>query len=114
MHHSRRSMIVFMLLAMGVLSILAGHSGAEAENMEEQGPAFIDTSAYPPKMKQLNKLFERKCSKCHTLHRAVSADFNPDKWGSYVEKMHERPGSGISPKLSKKILEFLAYYSEHK
>ncbi|MGQ0504494.1 MAG: hypothetical protein ACT4TC_04180 [Myxococcaceae bacterium] len=80
----------------------------------DRGPDAIDVSDYPPKYRDLYKLVETRCSKCHSFSRVVSARLKPDDWKLYVKKMSRRQGSGISPEVGDKIYEFLKYRTERK
>lgn len=79
----------------------------------DKGPATIDVSKYPPDMRAGYKTFAAKCSKCHTLARAINCDFALDEeWERYVKRMMRKPGSEISPPQGKEIFQFVAYDSK--
>ena len=78
----------------------------------DRGPNFIDVSVYPPKMQKYYKIFERKCSRCHTLARPINSEFVGETWRKYVYKMMRKPGSGLTPKTAEPIIEFLIYDSQ--
>lgn len=79
----------------------------------DKGPATIDVSKYPPEMRARYKPFAAKCSKCHTLARAINCDFALDEeWERYVRRMMRKPGSDISSAQGKEIFEFVAYDSK--
>jgi len=80
----------------------------------DKGPATIDVSSYTKKMQDIYKKdFQTKCSKCHTVARAVNAPYAlSDEWKNYIRKMMKKPGSGINPASAKKIFNFLVYDSE--
>ena len=79
----------------------------------DKGPATIDVSKYLPDMRARYKTFVAKCSKCHTLARAVNCDFALDEeWERYVKRMMRKPGSEISSAQGKEIFEFVAYDSK--
>ena len=78
----------------------------------DRGPDSIDVSSYPQKYQDIyNNVFTVRCSKCHSLARAINARLKTDEWVLYVKKMKRRPGSGISEANAEKIVEFLKYYS---
>ena len=79
---------------------------------EDRGPNFIDVSAYPPEMQENYKLFEQKCSRCHTLARPINSEFTGEAWRKYVYKMMRKPGSGLTPKTTEPIIKFLIYDSQ--
>ena len=63
-------------------------------------------------MKTSYKLFATRCSKCHTIARAINSEFVlEDEWERYVKRMMRKPGSGISANDGKTIFEFLAFDS---
>ena len=79
----------------------------------DKGPATIDVSKYPPDMQARYKVFTARCSKCHTIARAINCDFALDEeWERYVKRMMRKPGSEVSPADGKQIFEFLAYDSK--
>ena len=79
----------------------------------DKGPATIDVAKYPADMKARYKLFATRCSKCHTIARAINCEFVlEDEWERYVKRMMRKPGSGISASDGQKIYEFLAFDSK--
>ena len=78
----------------------------------DKGPNFINVSTYPPEMQENYKLFEQKCSRCHTLARPINSEFTGEAWRKYVYKMMRKPGSGLTPKTAEPIIKFLIYDSE--
>ena len=79
----------------------------------DKGPASIDVSKYPPEVQAGYKVFGAKCSKCHTIARAINCDFAlEEEWERYVKRMMRKPGSEIGPADGKQIFEFLAYDSK--
>ena len=79
----------------------------------DKGPATIDVSTYPADMKAAYKLFATRCSKCHTIARAINSEFVlEDEWERYVKRMMRKPGSGISANDGKIVYDFLAFDSK--
>ena len=78
----------------------------------DRGPNFIDVSTYPPEMQENYKLFEQKCSRCHTLARPINSEFVGEAWRKYVYKMMRKPGAGLTPKAVEPIIKFLIYDSQ--
>lgn len=108
---------------LGLAGALAALGAAVALGAQEQldpriaaydkGPAAIDVSRYPADMRGRYKTFASRCSKCHTLARAVNCDFAlDDEWERYVKRMMRKPGSEINSAQGKEIYEFLAYDSK--
>jgi hypothetical protein len=57
-------------------------------------------------------VFARRCSKCHSLARALHSGIQEDSgWIAYVARMRRQPGSGIARSDVAPILRFLHYYS---
>jgi cytochrome c5 len=79
----------------------------------DKGPAKIDVSKYPADMKANYKVFAEKCSKCHTIARAINSEFaTEDEWERYVKRMMNKGGSMFTAKDGKQIFEFLVYDSK--
>lgn len=104
-----------------VLVLLAGATGASRaqEPLDprilayDKGPAKIDVSKYPADMQKRYKIFADKCSKCHTVARAINSEFAlEDEWERYIKRMMRKAGSLISPEEGKQIFEFVVYDSK--
>jgi hypothetical protein len=81
----------------------------------DKGPDKINVSKYPSEVKSLYKLFEKRCSACHTLARAVNSDFVLDEeWQRYIRQMMDRSGTLISATEAKDIFTFLQYDSRNR
>ena len=80
----------------------------------DKGPSTIDVSKYPAEMQDIyENIFTKKCSKCHTIARAINAPYAlPEEWITYIKKMMKKPGSGINPAAGKNIAKFLEYDSQ--
>jgi cytochrome c5 len=79
----------------------------------DKGPAKIDVSKYTPEMKGKYKVFAEKCSKCHTIARAINCEFAlDDEWERYVKRMMNKGGTLITAAEGKQIYEFLTYDSK--
>ena len=76
-------------------------------------PNFVDVSSFPPDVQQQYELFSRKCSRCHTIERPLTAQVDPDRWIDTVRRMSRHPGAGISEREQNEIAAFLKYYAEH-
>lgn len=79
---------------------------------QDKGPSKINVSSYPPEQQKAYKLFDDKCSKCHTIARPINTTMTKPEWERYVKRMMHKPNSGISDKQGKAIFEFLAYDQE--
>lgn len=72
----------------------------------------LDPSKMPEDVRADYDRFARKCSKCHSLARPLSANISDDQqWVLYVNRMRRQPGSGISPDDQEHILRFLRWYA---
>ena len=117
------------LIAAAVLGLLmtswagpsiAGKDGKNAESEDgkektfpwDNGPDSIDVSGYPAEQKSSYKVFERKCSRCHTLARAINSPHALlEEWEAYVRKMQKKRRSGLDKKSADTIIGFLQYDS---
>lgn len=90
----------------------AEKGGTEKEFPWDKGPDAIDVSQYPQEQQANYKLFVRKCSKCHTLARAINAPYAlPAEWEDYVKEMQAKKRSGLDAASAGRIVEFLKYDS---
>lgn len=73
----------------------------------------LDPTTMPESVRPDYRVFERRCSKCHSLARPLTSGITDQgQWESYVTRMRRQPGSGITPDDQVVILRFLKYYSE--
>ncbi|MCE2399462.1 hypothetical protein J4G08_01100 [Candidatus Poribacteria bacterium] len=105
---------VILLVGIGMIFALRAPRTAAKTYPADKGPNYIDVSEYPQKMQTLYELFTRKCSRCHTVARPINSTFTPEEWRKYVRKMMRKPGSGLTPKTSEQIIEFLIYDAQHR
>ena len=105
---------VILLVGIGMIFALRVPQATPKTYPADKGPNFIDVTAYSPKMQGSYELFTRKCSRCHTIARPINSTFNAEEWRKYVYKMMRKPGSGLTPKTTEKIIKFLIYDSEHR
>jgi hypothetical protein len=83
------------------------------------GPDKIDVSAYPEAQQKAYPLFEKTCSKCHSLSRAINSPFTTrEDWKRFLTRMHERKkalgGPGFMQNEGRTILDFLAFDSQER
>ena len=105
---------VIILVGIGMIYALRAPRAVPKTYPADKGPNFIDVTAYPVKMQEAYKLFTNKCSRCHTVARPINSTFTPEEWRKYVYKMMRKPGSGLTPKTTEKIIEFLIYDAKHR
>ena len=72
----------------------------------------IDVSKLPPRYQDPYRVFEARCSKCHSLSRALNGRLTPEGWRTYVRKMSRQAGSGINSANGALLLDFLLYYTQ--
>jgi hypothetical protein len=100
------------VIALVIIGLLGMPKSVHKTFPADTGPNFIDVSSYPVEMQQHYKLFESKCSRCHTLARPINSKLVGEEWRKYVHKMMRKPGSGLIPKTANKIVAFLIYDSQ--
>ncbi len=72
----------------------------------------MEVASLPPDVRSDYAMFARRCSKCHSLARPLSAGITDDDfWREYVERMRRQPASGITRSDAGPILRFLHYWS---
>jgi hypothetical protein len=78
----------------------------------DAGPKVIDVSKYAAEPKESYALFSKKCSKCHSLARAINTPFVlPSEWERYIKRMVYKPDSKMTDDDGKNIYRFLVYDS---
>jgi hypothetical protein len=109
------SALVLLLIRLGTPT--AGGQPLDAQTQAridqfDKGPATINVSGYPDKMKDYYRIFSQKCSQCHRLSRPINSDYVlPEQWSRYIKRMMYKPGSNIGRSEAKKIYDFLVYDS---
>jgi cytochrome c5 len=111
------AMLLTVLAVPGLLRVVLAQQKDEPVDPRilayDKGPAKIDVSKYPAEMKANYKVFAEKCSKCHTIARAINCEFAlEDEWERYVKRMMNKGGSMFTAKDGKQIFEFLVYDSK--
>lgn len=114
------------LVAVGALVALTGAVWAQEKPSRgatsdprilayDKGPAKINVSKYPPEIKAAYKVFDNRCSACHTLARAVNCEYVlDDEWQRYIRNMMDKGGTLISAAEAKVIFEFVQYDSRNR
>jgi len=111
------AMLLTTVAATGLLRVVVAQQKDEPVEPRilayDKGPAKIDVSKYTPEMKANYKVFAEKCSKCHTIARAINCEFAlDDEWERYVKRMMNKGGSMFTAKDGKQIFDFLTYDSK--
>jgi hypothetical protein len=69
-------------------------------------------ATFAPDVRASYELFTRRCSRCHSLARPLTAPIGDrEHWSRYVTRMRRQPSSGISPADAEDILVFLEHWS---
>lgn len=98
---------LLLAAALGAASCSGGNRGIVARG---EG---LDVSALPVGVRGDYGVFAQRCSKCHSLTRALNSGITDDGyWQLYVERMRRQPASGITLEDKAVVLRFLHYYSQ--
>jgi hypothetical protein len=109
--------IVGMLILSGAAHAQSGKGATKDPRIlaYDKGPDTINVSKYPSEVKALYRVFDKRCSACHTLARAINSDFVLDEeWQRYIRQMMDRSGTLISAAEAKDIFTFLQYDSRNR
>lgn len=107
--------VVTVLAALVVVAVSVTVAISCATTTSNRVGDTLDTSQYPPDIRDAYKVFAVRCSRCHTLARPLNARINdPRQWVRYVQRMRLNPASGINAKNGEIILRFLLYYMEQR
>jgi hypothetical protein len=115
----KTSHLGLIIAFVGVVAISFVESATSAEGKKkvftaDKGPKTLDVSSYPKEMQENYKIFAVKCVKCHTLARPINTDKTAQEWKLYVKRMMNKPDSGISPSIGKRIYKFLKFRQANK
>jgi hypothetical protein len=92
-----------------IVSILGASLACVVRPSEPEG---LPEEQLPAEVRADYHMFAQRCSKCHSLARALTSGITDDAtWADYVERMRRQAGSGISPQDAIPILRFLHFYS---
>lgn len=92
----------FVLMGCLSMSAVGVRGGLPAEQV----------ATFPPEVRASYELFTRRCSRCHSLARPLTAPIGDrEHWSRYVTRMRRQPSSGISPADAEEILVFLEHWS---
>jgi hypothetical protein len=104
-------MSALALFAVAALKLTLSTDPAAGTDARDAGPDKIDVSTYPPEQKARYGIFQQKCSKCHSVARAVNSRFTATEWKRYIKRMVRRPNAGVTDEQAEDIFEFLKFYS---
>lgn len=74
----------------------------------------IDISSYPPEIRKDYRVFNEKCSTCHSTASSIKLSMSPVEWKYWVTQMENRASSDINDKEAKQVLDFLNYDETHR
>ncbi|MDO8586378.1 MAG: hypothetical protein Q7T82_05000 [Armatimonadota bacterium] len=104
-------LVMATVAGLGMVSVAVAKKVFEAD----KGPKTIDVSGYPkPYQERYNKIFSKKCRKCHTLARPINTNFEPTKWEKYVKRMMRKKDSGIKSEDGENIWQFLMFDTKER
>ena len=111
----KKAIVTFVGAILVLCGVTAGCSGNRDTRppmrVQAQGEGLTSASV-PEDLKSEYALFAQRCSKCHSLSRALNnGDHDSLYWERYVTRMRRQPASGIAPEDEPPILRFLNYYS---
>ena len=113
-----KTMRGFLVGVLAVAALWWGQADAASADKEfsaDKGAKTIDVSTFPKEEQKRYKVFVSRCSRCHTVARAINTDMAVSAWKRYVKRMMTVvPDSGISPAAGKQIYKFLKYYQKRK
>ena len=101
-------------------SFITGASSARAELPLGPDRASIVVDGFPEDQRKRYKVFERACSRCHSLERPIqalldgrtpvtNALFEEAELRAYVIKMMRKRGSGIGKEDARELIVFLNF-----
>ena len=106
---TRRSRCAVGILTMSVTALISCVTTSPTVRTAGDG---LDVRSLPEEHRADYELFAQRCSKCHSLSRALDNGHVEDRfWERYVDRMRHQPSSGIAPEEVPAILRFLHYYS---
>ncbi len=110
MTHSRFPAFATVTLFFAAYALALGCSSASSR-ARVQGEGVV-LSSVPLELRDEYALFAQRCSKCHSLARALNNGERDEKyWALYVTRMRRQPSSGIAPADEPPILRFLNFHS---
>lgn len=104
--------ITIPAIVAALLAALLTTTGCSGPTALVAGGEGLDTATIPADVQGDYQVFAHRCSKCHSLARALNSGIDDDVfWAHYVARMRRQPASGISREDEVMILRFLHYYS---
>ena len=110
-HRAERCRRVWAWLSLATVGVALLGSACRTDPLRVKTDG-LDPAILPLEIQAPYTLFSERCSKCHSLARALNSSIDTNEyWDVYVERMRRQPGSGISIDDTHVILRFLYYYA---
>ena len=110
---------LLLLLTAGALAAAEAPPAQKAPSRYyyDLGPAAIDVSTYPKEAQDAYPLFQKTCSACHTLARAINCPYvSAAEWQRYLLRMHRKTrelNKPESPVADEKLLVDFLIFDAH-
>lgn len=111
--------LAFVMALVTVVTGMASLSNAELKVIGAGANMAADTSSFPPAMKEIYPLFEKKCIKCHGMDRTIvtiqtgmtpsGAVFDAPAVDAYGAKMLRKPDADMTKQEVKKFVELMKF-----
>ena len=100
------------VLTLGAAAAPAQSTAADEARLKklDAGAKTIDVSKYSAEQQKTYKSYEKKCSTCHVIARAINTDMVlPIDWERYIKRMMYKPNAGISAADGRTLYQFVVY-----
>jgi len=111
MGHNRAESSLMLAVLFGFAALVTGIGAFGCRPSSDA----LDPQTLPENVRSDYQVFARRCSKCHSLARPLTAGITDQgQWENYVRRMRMQPASGITAEDQVLILRFLKYYSDEE
>jgi mono/diheme cytochrome c family protein len=93
---------------------LAGSGTVQGQFTQNRDTIKLDTSGFPPEIKQGYRTFHSKCNECHGLDSSLKPSLSSTVWTAEVKRMQAMASSQFNDEEAKAILDFLNYDESHR
>lgn len=97
-----------------LLALAAGGNDGEAVWAQDQGPAQVDVSGYPPEAQEGYTVLVDRCGDCHTIARPLNTSMRAEYWAFYVGNLMKRHGVELSATDQRRLVKFLIHDQEKR
>lgn len=101
-------------LGLIIASILIFLTSAVAQFRRDRSLQGVNVSSYPQPIQKDYKVFENKCSECHSLSSSLEQSRSEQGWATEVKRMQAMASSHINTDEASQIIEFLVYDDIHR